>query len=264
VLTAAMVLAAAAGGAGCQGKPGGGTQAGGGTAAITMSAEDLYAAGRFSEAKARAEVDYRQISGAAKRRSALTAGMASHALGQTAEARGWLEPLLKDHDPQIAGRAAAALGLIAQSQKDPTRAASLLEQASHQLSGDLAARASLRAGHAQTELNQFAQAKASYDTALTQAQSSELKSAIVPYTVPGPYSLQVGVFGSKPNADRKAREIQAQIAQLGYGWPQVTPRTGSDGKPSFAVRVGRFVNRYAAVLAGGRLGVPAVVVKADE
>jgi hypothetical protein len=72
------------------------------------------------------------------------------------------------------------------------------------------------------------------------------------------------VFGSKPNADRKAKEIQGQVVRLGLGAPQVASRRGSDGKPSFAVRVGQFVNRQAAVLAGGKLGIQAVVVKADE
>jgi hypothetical protein len=255
----ADVLAmAGAGGGGCQNRN---AAAGGG--ATVASAEDLFAAKRYAEAKARAELDYSRTKGEAQHRSALIAGMASHACGKNGEAQRWLEPLLLNTAPEIAGRAAATLAIMAQEQKDPARAAALYTRAAQQLTGDDSARAGLRAGHAQTELNQFAQARDSYDAAFNAAQTPALKAAIQPYTEPGPFAVQVGVFSSKPNADRKAHEIQPKASQLGMTPTQVKAKTAS-GKTSFVVQVGRFLNRQAAVLAGKRLGTQAVVVPVGD
>lgn len=246
---------------GCQNRSAG---AGAGASATVASAEDLYRSGRYAEAKAIAENDFRRRDGVARKRAALTAGLSSHALGKTAEARGWLEPLLSDSDPEIAGRAAAALGIIADTQNDHARAATLFAQAARQLTGDDAARAALRAGHAQTELKQWNEAKASYDAALGAAQTPALRQAIEPYTLPGPFAIQLGLFSSKPNADRKAREVQPQMARLGLGLPQVAPRRAANGTAGFAVLIGRYINRYAAVAASEKIGSTAMVVPAGE
>lgn len=236
----------------------------GAPSAAVASAQDLFNAGRFAEAKSVAESDFRRQSGTARKRAALTAGMSSHALGKTAEARGWLQPLLSDADPEIAGRAAAALGLIAESQHDHAQAATYFDQAARQLHGDDAARAALRAGHAQTELKLWKQAEASYAAALAAAQSPAVRHAIEPYTRPGPFAIQLGLFSSKPNADRKSREVGPRMVRLGLGAPEVAPRKASNGTSGFAVLLGPYVNRYAAVAASEKIGVAAVVVPAVE
>lgn len=232
-----------------------------------QTASDLYAAGRFSEAQARAEVDFRRLDGEARRAAALTAGLSAHALNRTAEARGWLTPLINDPNPEIAGRANAALGLIAEKAGSQAEAAERLVQASNLLRGDEAARAAFRAGHSFTALNRFDEAATAYRNAVSKAESPQVRSAYEPYIQPGPFSVQMGVFTSKLNADRKAAESRPRTTHLGLGVPFVKPVNSAGGKPgvlAFSVRVGSFVNRHAAALACQKLGSQAVVVAAAE
>lgn len=234
---------------------------------VLQSASELYASGRFSEAKARAELDYRRLDGEPKRTAALTAGLSAHALNKTAEARGWLTPLISDSNPEIAGRANATLGLIAEKAGSEAEAAERLMQASNLLSGDEAARAAFRAGHSFTALNRFGEAGTAYRTAVSKAESPSVRSAYEPYTQPGPFAVQMGVFASKPNADRKAVESRNRTSQLGLGVPFVKPVNSAAGKSgvlAFSVRVGSFMNRHAASLACQKLGSQAVVVAAAE
>lgn len=256
-----MLAGGAASIGGCQSRTAGLNR---GASATVASAQDLFNQGRFAEARSVAESDFRRHNGVARDQAALIAGMACHALGKTAQARGWLEPLLSNAKPEIAGRAAAALGLIAEAQNDEARAATLFAQAARQLQGDDAARAALRAGHAQTELKLWSQADSSYAEALSKAQSPAVRNAIEPYTRPGPFAIQLGMFSSKPNADRKLREIGPQMARLGLGVPEVSPRKAANGTSGFAVLIGRYINRYAAVAASEKIRVASVVVPVVE
>lgn len=249
-----------AGVSGCQKQ---GTPSGAGGEATTLQpAEDLYRAGRYREARARAEIDCRRSSGLARRRAALTAGLAAHALGDSTDARGWLEPLLADEDPAIAGRASAAVGMMADQQGDHGRAAELLSSAASKLNGDDSARAALRAGHAYSALGRLSEASASYQSALATATSPALQAAIRPYTEPGPFALQVGLFTSRPNAEQRAAELRGTTARFGWSPPRVASVVASGGKPGYSVRVGSFASRHAAVVAGERLGTPSIVVAA--
>lgn len=230
---------------------------------VAQSAADLYQAQRFAEAKARAEFDYKTTSGPARRLAALTAGLSAHAMNQPAEATVWLEPLLSDPDPDISGRAAVSLGVIAESRGEHARAAELFTQASKQLEGDAAARAALRAGHAQTAMKKFAEASESYRAGVAAAQTPGVRQAIEPYTETGPFALQVGMFHSKANAERKAREVRSQAARLGLGAPQIAMVPAANGKAGYSVRIGRFINRHAAHMASESLATPSVVVSAQ-
>ncbi len=260
VMTGLVLAAAAVLVSGCQKH--GGARAGTSTATTLSSAEELYHAGRYAEAKARAEHDYRRCDGQARRHAALTAGMAAHALGKTAEARGWLEPLVNDDDPAVSGRACAALGVIALQQGDHARSATLLSSAASKLGGDDSARALLRAGHALSALGRSGEAATSYQAALAAAQTPTLQAAIRPYTQPGPFSLQVGVFSTKPNAEQRASEVRTQAARLGLGSPRIAQVRPEKGGQGYSVQVGSFTNRYAAVLASEKLVTPSVIVAA--
>jgi tetratricopeptide (TPR) repeat protein len=225
-----------------------------------LTAYDLYTARKYEPARAAAEADHRKSDGRAREIAALTAGLSCHALGRTAEAQTWLTPLSTSTYPEIAGRADATLGLIAHNSGEHAKAADLLVKGAGRLSGDTAARTWVRAGHSYTALKRYPDAKRCYDAAFGAAKTPALKGAIQPYTAAGPFAVQVGVFTSKPNADRKANEVAPAASRLGIGQPRVLPETVS-GKGAFAVRLGSFPNRHAAALACGQLGMQACVVE---
>lgn len=265
LLTAAAVLAAAAGG--CQKQTGGGVVDSSSTvtrppAGGPMNAQALYEINKYQAALAAAEQEYATSSGTAQTRAALIAGLSAHALGKDAEAQRWLMPLASNPNPDIAGRANSTLGMIASKSGQNAQAAEMLCRGAAQLSGDNAARAWLRAGHAYTEMRDYVNAKRCYDAALGAAATPPVKAAIEPYAAPGPFALQLGVFSAKANADRKANEVRAVLARLGYGTPRVI-RSSAGGR--FTVIAGNFANRQAAVLGSEKLpkGTGAIVVAGE-
>lgn len=214
---------------------------------------EAYAAGSFGLAKSLAESEMRRYGGERAERPALIAGLASHALKEYSEAERLLTPLTSSRDSAIAGRAEAALGLIAVEQKQHEKAVGLLTSASRKLSGDEAARAAMKAGDCLMTLGRQTQARTQYTLAASMAVSPELKKAVADRQDSGNYTVQVGVFNSRVNAQRAVREIQAAAEGLGLQ-PRIVERTDDRGRPTFVVQVGRFTSRQQAQQAKNRLG----------
>lgn len=228
------------------------------------SSTDLYAAGRFNEAKAKAADEASVARVADREEAALTAGLSAYAINQDDEARRWLSPLTVSRNREVRGKAGATLGLISQRRNEHTRAAELLTRASTDLDGDDSARASLQAGHSLTALGRHIEASQQYRRATGSAQSAGLQATVRPYTEPGPFVVQLGVFGSKANADRTASQAAARSRKAGFGSPKVAAVTDSQGRTGYAVRVGVFPSRQAAVEGRTKLGGSGVVVAAAK
>ena len=96
-----------------------------------------------------------------------------------AEAEPWLKPLLESGNPEIAGRAATTLGLIAQRAGQDAKAVKLFETGSDKLAGDDSARALLYMGDSYRSMSLEPRAKESYTLAQSRAKNDEqLKSTI--------------------------------------------------------------------------------------
>lgn len=95
-------------------------------------------------------------------RAALIAGLSAQALDRSADARKFLTPLLDDSDDGISGKAAAALGLIAQQKNEHAAAADLLSKASTKLLNDDKARAAMYAGDSFRALGKLDEAQKQY------------------------------------------------------------------------------------------------------
>jgi tetratricopeptide (TPR) repeat protein len=194
--------------------------------------------------------------------AALAAGLQAYAQNRDDEAFSHLSPLTVNRNREIRGKAEAALGLIAQRRNEHARAADLLSSASTDLDGDDAARASLQAGHSLTALGRHIEASHQYRRAASLAESTSVRALVRPFTEPGPFAVQLGVFGSRSNADRTAAQASSRAASSGFGRVRVVPTRDSQGRSAFAVRVGTFPSRQSAVEARSKMGTGGVIVAA--
>ncbi len=263
----ALVLLALIGLPGCKKNgPSGTPQTGGLTPAEVqrMSAVDLYNAKAFREAKEKAERAIPSSAGREREVNQLTAGLACHALNQPALAQHYLQGLTGSTDPQIAGRAEAVLGQIAQQRGNHTYAADLFQRASKKLDGDDSARAAMRAGQSLSHLGNQNAARQQFQTAASSADSQPLRQHAQRLSTQGPFTIQAGAYSTRLNADKRANELAAAAQRAGLGRPVVLPDT-VNGRPGFIVRIGTFPSRGEANTARARLGPGQyVVVAANE
>lgn len=223
------------------------------------SAIDLYNARRFADAKAKADAAIATTKGRDRETNQLIAGLSAYALKQNSLAEHYLSPLLASQDPQIAGRAEAVMGQIAEKKGNHQYAADLFKRASAHLDGDDAARAAVRAGNSLSELNRPAEAAKQYQIAAKEADSLAIKQTATKLGQPGPFTIQLGAFSTKAAADKKAREMTLTASRAGLGTPRVVADT-INGKPGYSVQVGTFPTRPAANTAKSRLGNGYIVV----
>lgn len=211
-----------------------------------------YAAGRYSAAHRAAKDAAAQSEGRDKERAMLIAGLSAQAMGQRADAEMWFRQVERSTDPDIAGRARAGIGLLALDAGDYTRAAALLSTASAQLKGDESARASYFAGQAYEAMHRLDRARTQYLIAAGLAQSPSLKSnvqASLASIGQKGYTVQLGAFASRPNAERAARQYSSQASSLNLGEPRIVERrgVGASGEGSlFLVQVGSFKSQQDA------------------
>ena len=212
--------------------------------------------------------------------AALITGQAAHALGNFGDAQRWLRPLLDSSNEQIAGQAAATLGLIAQQSGDQQQAADLLLSAGDKLTVDAAAKSQLFAGDSLSRLGkkdeaqaawEKAQGNAKYDTELQAIIAARLAGGAVPAITstartgtPKPavteapktanFTLQSGVFSTLSRAVRAADEITPQARKAGYEAPRVVNTIDSKGRHLYAVRFGKFPSKTLADSARSKFG----------
>ena len=225
-------------------------------------AVEAYDAGNYQQAYKDATAEYSRTSGLRKDQAALMAGLSAHALGHYDEAKQWLEPLTRHADRDISGRAAATLGLIDARQGDNAAAAALLSSAGRKLSGEAAAHANFEAGEAYAALGRVSAARLQYRLAEATTTDPALKALITDRLGMDGYTVQVGAFSSRTNADRKANQIRPRASSLGLGAPRIVERAGAGGQRLYLVQIGSYKTEREATAARTRLGGEAVVAPA--
>lgn len=209
------------------------------------SAASDYEAGLYASAYTKAMKEAGASSGARHERAALIAGMSAHALNRNDDAERWVAPLTKSQDREVAGRATATLGLIEQERGRHARAAQLLNEAAGMLSGDEAVRARAAADHSM---------RGQQSGATTTSATPTARGSL------GPFTLQLGAFSNRGNADSMARSAKDTSRRAGLGEPQVSTDVDSKGRALWVVRVGAFPSR-AAAMRGQRSFPKAIVVQ---
>jgi len=223
----------------------------------SRSARD-YNAGRYWEAQRLAEVEAGAAAGVDRQRAALVAGLAAHAQGEHAEAQRWLGPLRSASDPSIAGRAQAGLGLIHLERGEYRQAAALLSEAASKLTGDDAARAGHHAGQAYAAIGRLDAAHLQYNLALSAVSDPDLRDTLIAQLDRSAYTVQLGAFANRANAQRAARRFASLTAGLGLGEPTVRAER-SARRTLYLVQVGRFSQKDQAVDAKRRIGGEAII-----
>jgi tetratricopeptide (TPR) repeat protein len=211
-----------------------------------------YSAGRYSIAQRAAKDAMADLEGRDKERAMLIAGLSAQALQQRADAAFWFRQIERSTDPEIAGRARAGLGLLALDEGDYTRAAAMLSTASAQLKGDESARASLFAGQAYEAMNRPDRARTQYMIALGLTQSPALKSNVQTALASigeRVYTVQLGAYASRVNAERAAQQFARQSTSLNMGEPRIVERRGVGGSGDgtlYLVQIGTFKSQNDA------------------
>jgi len=236
-------------GSGCTSKPKSGSSGEGDYVA-------MFNQGRFSEAYDVASREAGAKRGRNRDTAALIAGQSAYRLGRANDASRWLEPLIENSDPAIAGRANATLGSIATSRGTYGTAAEYFLRASTRLTGDDAARSLMHAGDAKKTLKQDQEARVLWERARDKVDSdAQLRVAIgdrlaggfTGITAPigaggsaGQFTVQAGAFATRAKADQAASGLR--------GRPDVRIVMIKDraGRSLHAVRVGRYATKGEA------------------
>lgn len=226
----------------------------------SRQALELYEKREYASALGEASAIAQNSTGIESERAALVAGMSAYELKKYDEARRWLRAAARSADRQVSGKASATLGLVGVAQEQHSLAAVDLTTAGRKLEGDEAARAHYLAGQCYTLLGRLDEARRSYNTALGLVRDPELRREIQAAGQDAAFTLQLGAFSNRANAERIAFAAQKRAAAAGLPPPAIISTPDVTGRTIHLVHIGRFDTRAAAVSARSKLGGDAVVV----
>lgn len=224
---------------------------------------DDYERGRYSSASSGAIRAVRNPNEEDRDIARLTAGLSAHAMGRNDEAIVWLRPLVTNHDDEIAGKAMATMGLIALEEGENRSAAKALSRAAGKLNANDSAHAAMYAGDAYANLGSFEAARLQYRLAQSAARDSKLKQEVNSRLGEG-FTLQVGAFTNRMNAERARRVVEQNRMFDTLGDPIVLPRTDNRGTTLYLVQVGRFTSKQDAKAAQLRTGIGGIVTMSSS
>ncbi len=267
-----LILTTIAGPLGCNGQP---------SAAGLPLAISQYEAGRYREAFEAAVRTQRAASDPERSSAAYVAGLAAYHLNQPDEAERRFLIARQSPDSQTRGRAEAMLGTIRSEQDRPLDAAEHFKSASRLLTGREANEAAYRAGLAYQQGGDPASARTQFTIAGSSTSAShsasggggggDLRARANEQLARTGFTIQVGAFRDRENAEAAAREAQPIADRHGLGEvriiPQADPRsTRAQGNPAvlYLVQFGQFGTRSRADTMRQQIGnLRWIVTRAD-
>lgn len=221
----------------------------------------LYAKGRYASAFEAAKVRASRATGDEKERLSLIAGMSAAAMDRNSDALAWLRPLTSSQDRQIAGRAAAGVGLVEAVEGRHASAVPYLTSAADRLSGDESAKARFYLGESYSAMGRSADATAAYRAAASSASDSRLKRLAQERLSLTAFTIQIGSYRENAKARDAARSAASRTAAAGLPAPRVVSKQLPDGRSVYAVQVGVYREMGKAQADRARLGGDAVVAR---
>ena len=188
------------------------------------------------------------------------AGISAYKLGNLSTAERYLRVATGSHDESMAADAYSTLGLIYSRDGRYAEAANAFLHGANLQSGEDRAQAYFYGGIAQQKLGRWPQARTSLLLARKTTRDAGLSSQIDQQLAVTGYTIQLGAFANRTNADKLAGKYALRAAQAKLGGVFVTPGSGSSGRTMHLVQVGRFATFSAASAGRSRLGVSDAVV----
>lgn len=217
-----------------------------------------YQARRYEQAYSAAESIHRRSTGAQRQQAAYLAGLSAYQLGRLARAERFLEEAGRSSDAAMAGKAWATLGILHFDEHNYRQSIAAYKNATSRLTGQDKAEAAYRCAQGYQELDQTSQARTQLQIALGASTDPDFKSRIERELRTSGYTLQIGAFSNRANADALAREFQQSSQAVRFGPPRVV-RTTSAGSVMYCVHIGTFNSFQSALRSVDQLHLPAYV-----
>ncbi len=233
-----------------------------GQAGASSDALTLYEQGRYAGAYEAAVKQAKTATGDRGERARLIAGLSAQALGEPRDAERWLKPLLTSANRQLRARALATIGLIELESQRYEKAAAHLSQAATLLSGAARAQAGLNAGDAYAALGRLEAARVQYRRAYSATRDQDLRAAISERIERSGFTIQLGAFARRLNAERAADSAMERAERLGLGRPEIVVSTDAQGRRLYLVQLGRFPTREEAERVRADLGQTSIIASA--
>jgi len=220
------------------------------------AARSAYVSGDYARAyvlasqKSEGAVEHRQ-------EAYYIAGMAANLLQEEGDAQRHLTAASRPANNEIAGRAAAQLGLIYHRQGRLERAVPHLAAAAPLLHGEDRANAYLQTAVIEQKLGRWSTASANLEQARRLARRRETQQRIAHHARYRAFTVQLGAFTIEANARRAAALAARRSGKLS---PAVVIATGDDGGRLYLVQIGQFRDVASAALIRRRFGGDAIVV----
>ena len=219
-----------------------------------------YNASDYANAQTAAESVARSSSGETKTRANYLAGMSAFKLNRTSQAQLHLTKVTSTSDREAAANANATLGLIAAQQGRHPQAIQYLTVATKTLKGDDLANAYYHLALSEQKLGYDSTARTHFELANKNASNSNLRNQISDRRNTSGWTIQLGAFSSKNNADRHAISSTTNARSAGLTSPLVVPANVS-GRNLYLVQVGRFSTYTAALAARTKLNRSDAIVQ---
>jgi len=226
----------------------------------TQVAQVFYQRGDYARAQTAAEHAAATAGGSQRDLASYMAGMSAYRLNKFDTAVRYLRVAATSRDESIAADARSTLGLIYSSLGRYAEAADTLLRSANLHTGEDRARAYFYAGIAQQKLGRWPQARTSLLLARRSTRDPGLARQIDQQLAVTGYTIQVGAFASRTNADKAASRYARKAASAGIGAVKVTPSARNPGPAVNLVQIGRFATFGAALTARTRLGDPGAVI----
>lgn len=236
--------------------------AGGGALPDMKAVMADYNAGRFLDAYTGAVSLYRRSVVPERDEAAYLAGLSAYRLQRYEDADRYLSPLVRIATTDVAGRAAGTLGLVELERGRYREAAEYFKKAADRLEGQGKAEAAYRAGLAYKESGSHSLARVQFIIARGASTDAAFQAKVDRELKTSGYTLQLGVFASRANAEAMVREFQAGRG-ASIGEARIVTNEGSRGETLYYVNVGTFNSYSAAIRGRALLDQPAIVRPMD-
>lgn len=217
-------------------------------------AQAQFQAGDYARAYTTAARAASTAGGAQRDLANYLAGVSAYRLENLSGAERYLRVAAASRDESLAADARSTLGLIYSRQGRYTEAANALLSGAKLQEGEDRAQAYLYAGIAQQKIGYWPQARTSLLLARKSTRDPGVIQRIDQQLAVTGYTIQVGAFALRSNADEVAQRYAVRAAAGKMGSVVVTEATGSGGRTVNLVHVGRFATFDAANTARGMLG----------